>query len=98
MLPANLLGWNASFLLFEDRNDLCLGEFAAAEKLFLSFQLSERIAQDNFYRRLRETLDLQSIYSDTRDLYGRTGNPSINRSCSARRPGSSLGLSATWKI
>ncbi|WP_051350181.1 IS1182 family transposase [Dyadobacter alkalitolerans] len=49
-----------------------------SEKLFLSFQLSERIPKDNFYRRLRETLDLQSIYSDTHDLYGRTGNPSID--------------------
>jgi len=51
---------------------------AAAEKLFMNFQLSERIPKDNFYRRLRETLDLQSIYSDTQDLYGRTGNPSID--------------------
>ncbi|MCF2501372.1 IS1182 family transposase [Dyadobacter chenhuakuii] len=49
-----------------------------SEKLFMSFQLSERIPKDNFYRRLRETLDLQSVYSDTRDLYGRTGNPSID--------------------
>jgi transposase len=44
----------------------------------MSFQLSERIPKDNFYRRLRDTLDLQSIYSDTQDLYGRTGNPSID--------------------
>ncbi|WP_439585764.1 transposase, partial [Dyadobacter bucti] len=49
-----------------------------SEKLFMNFQLSERIPKDNFYRRLKETLDLQSIYSDTRDLYGRTGNPSID--------------------
>ena len=44
----------------------------------MNFQLSERIPKDNFYRRLRETLDLQSIYSDTQDLYGRTGKPSID--------------------
>jgi hypothetical protein len=41
-------------------------------------QFSERIPKDNFYRRLREILDLQSIYRDTRDLYGRTSNPSID--------------------
>ncbi|MEO6282059.1 MAG: hypothetical protein ABIN80_22700 [Dyadobacter sp.] len=46
-----------------------------SEKLFMSFQLSERIPKDNFYGRLREILDLQSIYSNTRDLYGRTDNP-----------------------
>ncbi|WP_138477054.1 transposase [Dyadobacter bucti] len=49
-----------------------------SEKLFLSFQLSERIPKDNFYRRLRETLDLQSIYKETIELYGSTGNPSID--------------------
>ncbi|WAC13169.1 hypothetical protein [Dyadobacter pollutisoli] len=31
----------------------------------MNFQLCERIPEDNFYRKLRETLDLQSIYSDT---------------------------------
>jgi transposase len=49
-----------------------------AEKLFTSFQLSDRVPKDNFYRRLRESLDLSSIYKDTKDLYGSTGNPSID--------------------
>ncbi len=48
------------------------------EKLFLSFQLSDRIPKENLYRRLRETLDLSFLYRDTKDLYGRTGNPSID--------------------
>src|SRR5215217_36124 len=48
------------------------------EKLFMSFQLSERIPKANFYRRLRESLDLNSIYRETRVLYGSTGNPSID--------------------
>ena len=48
------------------------------EKLFLSFQLSDRIPKDNLYRRLRETLDLSFLYKDTKELYGRTGNPSID--------------------
>jgi len=48
------------------------------EKLFLSFRLSERVPKDNLYRRLRETLDLSFIYKDTKELYGSTGNPSID--------------------
>ncbi len=48
------------------------------EKLFLSFQLSDQIPKDNLYRRLRETLDLSFLYRDTKELYGRTGNPSID--------------------
>ena len=48
------------------------------EKLFLSFQLSDRIPKDNLYRRLRETLDLSFLYKDTKELYGKTGNPSID--------------------
>ena len=48
------------------------------EKLFTSFQLSDRVPKYNFYRRLRESLDLNSIYKDTRELYGSTGNPSID--------------------
>jgi len=49
-----------------------------SEKLFMNFQLSQRIPKDNFYRRLKETLDLQFLYNDTRELYGKTGNPSID--------------------
>ncbi len=48
------------------------------EKLFLSFRLSDRIPKDNLYRRLRETLDLGFLYRDTKELYGKTGNPSID--------------------
>ncbi|MCP4976211.1 MAG: IS1182 family transposase [Maribacter sp.] len=48
------------------------------EKLFLSFRLSDRIPKDNLYRRLRETLDLSFLYRDTKELYGKTGNPSID--------------------
>ena len=48
------------------------------EKLFLSFQLSDRIPKENLYRRLRETLDPGFLYKDTKELYGKTGNPSID--------------------
>lgn len=48
------------------------------EKLFMSFQLSNRVPKENFYRRLRETLDLSFFYKDKKELYGSTGNPSID--------------------
>jgi transposase len=48
------------------------------EKLFMSFQLSDRVPKENFYRRLREALDLSFLYKDTKELYGSTGNPSID--------------------
>ena len=48
------------------------------EKLFTSFQLSSRVPKENLYRKLLETLDLRFLYKDTKELYGKTGNPSID--------------------
>lgn len=48
------------------------------EKLFLSFQLSQRVPHDNFYRRLKEALDLQFLYKSTKKYYGREGQASID--------------------
>lgn len=48
------------------------------EKLFISFQLSERIPQDNHYRRLKELLDFQWLYKATRKFYGTEGQQSID--------------------
>ncbi|MBD2703422.1 IS1182 family transposase [Spirosoma sp. BT702] len=48
------------------------------EKLITSFQLSDCIPKHNFYRRLKETLDLTFLYEHTKDCYGSTGNPSID--------------------
>ena len=48
------------------------------EKLVTHFQLSSRIPKDNFYRRLKETLDLTFLYEHTKLCYGSTGNPSID--------------------
>jgi hypothetical protein len=41
-------------------------------------QLSDRVPKENFYRRPGETLDLQFLYRDTHELYGKAGNPSID--------------------
>jgi len=48
------------------------------EKLFTSFQLSDRVPEDNFYRRLTATLDLHWLYKTTRKYYGREGQQSID--------------------
>ena len=48
------------------------------EKLFANFQLSERVPADNFYRRLKETLDIGFVQKETEHLYGSTGNPGID--------------------
>lgn len=48
------------------------------EKLFLNFQLSDRIPIDNFYRRLKDQMDLQWLYTATRKYYGSEGQVSID--------------------
>ncbi len=49
-----------------------------SEKLFTSFQLSSRVPEDNFYRRLKELLDLQWLYKTTKKYYGTEGQQSID--------------------
>ena len=48
------------------------------EKLFLSFQLSDRVPKDNFYRGLKETLDLSYLGNLTKKYYGTEGQKSID--------------------
>jgi transposase len=48
------------------------------EKLFANFQLSERVPAHNFYRRLKEILDLNFLYSLTKQYYGSSGQKSID--------------------
>lgn len=48
------------------------------ENLFTNFQLSDHVPKENFYRKLRQTLNLSFLYKDTKELYGSTGNPSID--------------------
>ena len=49
-----------------------------AEKLFTSFQLSNHVPPDNFYRRLKGVLDLQWLYKATAAYYGTEGQKSID--------------------
>jgi len=48
------------------------------EKLFSSFQLSRRVPETSFYRRLRDTLDLSFLFPITRKYYGRCGQKSLD--------------------
>lgn len=48
------------------------------EKLFAQFQLSERVPKHNFYRRLKDVLDLDFLYRLTKSYYGASGQKSID--------------------
>jgi transposase len=48
------------------------------EKLFSSFQLSRRVPKNNFYRRLKEVLDLSFLYNKTKIYYGDCGQKSLD--------------------
>jgi len=48
------------------------------EKLYMNFQLSRGIPKENFYRRLKEFLDLNFIYKLVKPNYGKEGQKSID--------------------
>ena len=54
------------------------GKKPYSEKLFNSFQLSERVPVDNFYRRLKDQISFQFLYNSTRSYYGDEGQKSID--------------------
>src|SRR6266540_662775 len=47
-------------------------------KLFTNFQLPERVPEDNFYRHLKEVIDLRWLYKATAKYYGTEGQVSID--------------------
>lgn len=54
------------------------GQKDYSEKLFTSFQLSHRVPENNFYRRLKAVLQLDYLYKETRSYYGNCGQKSID--------------------
>ena len=54
------------------------GKKHLSQKLFVSFQLSDRVPSDNFYRRLGDELDLSFLYGETKRYYGSEGQKSID--------------------
>jgi transposase len=55
-----------------------LGRKKFEPKLMYSISLEQLVSEDNFYRKTDELLDLRFIYKECRELYGKTGNPSID--------------------
>ena len=47
-------------------------------KLFKHLELSERVPENNFYRRLKEQLDLRFLYKLTKQYYGSCGQKSVD--------------------
>jgi transposase len=54
------------------------GRKSFEEKLFTNFQLSDHVPTDNFYRKLKETLDLRFLRKTTAHYYGTEGQESID--------------------
>ena len=54
------------------------GKKAYQEKLFLNFQLSSAVPEDNFYRKLSELVDFSFLYKTTSQYYGSEGQRSID--------------------
>ena len=54
------------------------GKKVYQEKLFSNFQLSQRVPRENFYRRLKDVLDLSFLYTLTKPYYGSCGQKSID--------------------
>ncbi len=48
------------------------------EKTRLCFKLSQRVPLHNFYRRLKDLLDLNFLYQSTASYYGKCGQKSID--------------------
>ena len=48
------------------------------EKLFNQFRLSDRVPENNFYRRLKAVLNLEYLYQLTKEYYGDSGQKSID--------------------
>ena len=48
------------------------------EKLFTTIQLSRRIPSNNYYRRLKRSIDFNFIYKMTQSIYGKRGKESLD--------------------
>ncbi len=48
------------------------------ERLFTTVQLSKRIPSNNFYRKIKKSVDFTFIYNLTKQLYGKRGKESLD--------------------
>lgn len=54
------------------------GKKYSQPKLFTTFRIESRVPKDNFYRRLKEVLDLRFLYHQTKGYYGECGQKSLD--------------------
>jgi transposase len=54
------------------------GKKTHQESLFVNFQLSNYVPADNYYRRLKDMLDLDFLYQATSKHYGKEGQKSVD--------------------
>lgn len=54
------------------------GKKEYTEKLFLNFQLSDKVPEDNFYLQLKSVIDLNWLYKATSKYYGKEGQEIID--------------------
>ena len=47
-------------------------------KLFVNFRLDKHVPEDNFYKILKNHLDLRFVYRATESVYSHTGRPGID--------------------
>jgi len=55
-----------------------MGQKLFSPKLLYSLTLNELVPLDNLYREVEEFLDLRFVYQECKNIYGRTGNPSLD--------------------
>jgi len=55
-----------------------LGKKKFQPKLIYNLTLDDLVPKEDFYRGLESILDLRYVYQECKNLYGRTGNPSID--------------------
>lgn len=55
-----------------------MGKKELEPKLLYSVTIEDLVPQDNYYRRLSEFLDMRFVYQECKNIYGKTGNPSID--------------------
>ena len=55
-----------------------IGKKGFSPKVFYNFSLDKVVPEDIYYRKLDRLLDLSLLYNECKELYGTTGNPSID--------------------
>lgn len=55
-----------------------MGKKSLTPKFIYSVTINELVPLDNFYRRVEEILDLRFVYQECKNIYGKTGKPSLD--------------------